>query len=223
MGSEVFKKYITATSVDTCAPKLVFVRVKLFYGILRSTEAICINLYQLSSNQLHRDVLQALEMIFITLRACARGKAISFVCLLSVVVVKIARSPHLGISSVTCKYDKSIEIGDKLASLYFKSIGKAHECHKYGVFIGHAYRLQAMCYLLMHTSLKHYTRASSRRRSIQDTHKMQRTCGVCALESSSLTCNYTKCPRVRVQCSFSTRDFNYLGQKFEGEAGVKVN
>ena len=74
---------------------------------------------------------------------------LSVVCL-SVVVTKITRLPHLGIW-VTLKYGESVEIGDKLASLCFESIGKAHKYHKCGVFIGHAYRLQAMCYLLMPT------------------------------------------------------------------------
>ena len=83
--------------------------------------------------------------------AYARGKAIGFVCLLSIIVTKIARSPHLGILA-TGKYDESVEIGEKLASLCFKSIDKAHECHKYGVFNGRTYRLQAMCSLLMRTS-----------------------------------------------------------------------
>ena len=57
---------------------------------------------------------------------------------------------------MTRKYDEPVEIGDKLTLLCFESIGKAHKCHKYSVFIGHAYRLQAMCYLLMCTSPKHY-------------------------------------------------------------------
>ena len=35
-----------------------------------------------------------------------------------------------------------------------KLIDKAHECYKYCVFNGHAYRLQAMCSLLMRTSPK---------------------------------------------------------------------
>ena len=30
------------------------------------------------------------------------------------------------------------------------------ECHKYSVFVGHPYRLQAMCDLLMRISPKHY-------------------------------------------------------------------
>ena len=65
----------------------------------------------------------------ITPRACARGKAIGFVSQ-SVVVTKITRSPHLG-TWATRKYDETVEIGDKLASICFESIGKPHECHKY--------------------------------------------------------------------------------------------
>ena len=95
------------------------------------------------------------SLSLITPRACARGKAVGFVCLLSVVVTKIARSPHLGIWA-TRKYDESVEIGDKLVSLCFELIGKAYECHKYCVFVGHAYRLQAVCDLLMRTSPKNY-------------------------------------------------------------------
>ena len=119
------------------------------------------------------------------------------VCVFSiaVVVMKIARSPHLGIWA-TCKYDKSVEIGDKLASLCLQSIGKAHECHKYGVFVGHAYRLQAMCYLLMRTSPKHYVGKDCQHTRILELaapaacagqcSKMQHARGVCALESSSI-------------------------------------
>ena len=50
---------------------------------------------------------------------------------------------------MTRKYDDPVEIGEKLASLCFESISKVH---KYGVFIGYAYQLQAMCYLLLRTS-----------------------------------------------------------------------
>ena len=85
-------------------------------------------------------------MPIFTLRACARGKAIGFVCCLSVVclfavIMKITRSLHLGIW-VTRKYNVTVEIIEKLASLYFKSLGKAHECHKNRAFIGHTYQLQ---------------------------------------------------------------------------------
>ena len=78
---------------------------------------------------------------------CARGKAIGFVChcLLSVVV-----TPDVGIWA-TRKYNEPVEICEKLALISFELFGKVHECHKYCVFIGHAYRLQVMCFLLMCT------------------------------------------------------------------------
>ena len=68
------------------------------------------------------------NLIVVTPRACARDKAIGFVCLSSVVIIKIARSPHLGIWA-TRKYKKSVEVSEKLASLCFESIDKAHESH----------------------------------------------------------------------------------------------
>jgi hypothetical protein len=61
---------------------------------------------------------------------------------------------NLGIWA-TCKYNKSVEIVEKLASLCFKSFGKAHKHCKCCVFIGHAYwldPLKAMCFLLMRTT-----------------------------------------------------------------------
>ena len=57
--------------------------------------------------------------LFITPRTCARGKAISFVCLSSVVVTKIARSRVLGICAC-CKHNESVDIGEKLVSVCFK-------------------------------------------------------------------------------------------------------
>ena len=66
----------------------------------------------------------------ITPRACARGKAIIFVCrLLSVIGMKITRSRDLGIQ-VTCKHNESVEFGKKLASVCSKSFDTAHESHK---------------------------------------------------------------------------------------------
>ena len=72
--------------------------------------------------------------IIITPRACARGKAIGFVChrLSSVVIVvsmKIAKSRDLGIG-MTLKHNESIEVGEKIASVCFDSFGTAHESHK---------------------------------------------------------------------------------------------
>ena len=102
-------------------------------------------------------------------------------------ITKNARSPHLG-TWATCRYDKSVEIGDILASLCFKSVGKAHKCHKYGVFIGRAYRLQAMCYQVMRISPNHYAgkyRQHTRTFECRSMQEMQQAHGVCALESSS--------------------------------------
>ena len=67
----------------------------------------------------------------ITPRACARGKAIGFVCLLSVIVIttKIARSGGIGIWA-TRKQNKSVEFSKKLASICFESFGTAHKCRK---------------------------------------------------------------------------------------------
>ena len=62
------------------------------------------------------------------------------VCRLSVIVTtKIAISRGLGIL-VTHKHNESVEIGEKLASACFDSFDTAHECHKYCIFVGHAYR-----------------------------------------------------------------------------------
>ena len=55
---------------------------------------------------------------------------------LSVINTKITRSRTLGIWA-TCKHNKSIKVVKKLAPLCFKSLGKAHECRKTGVFVGH--------------------------------------------------------------------------------------
>ena len=101
---------------------------------------------------------------------------------------------------MTRKYDESVEIINKLALLCFESIGKAHECHRYGVFIGHTFQLQAMCYLLMCKVPKHYVgkdrqhtrilelaRCAVHTGKLHDTRKMQRARRVCALESSSIT------------------------------------
>ena len=46
-----------------------------------------------------------------------------------VIGTKIARSRDLGIQ-VTRKHNESIEFGNKLASVCFKSFGTAHEHHK---------------------------------------------------------------------------------------------
>ena len=64
---------------------------------------------------------------FITLHAIARGKTIGFFfCHLSSVFrTKFARSGDLGVWA-THKYNISVDIVEKLASLCFKSFGKAH-------------------------------------------------------------------------------------------------
>ena len=64
--------------------------------------------------------------ILVTLRACARGKAIGFVCRLSsVVVTKIARSRIRRIYTC-CNYHELVDIGEKLASVCFKLLNMAH-------------------------------------------------------------------------------------------------
>ena len=115
----------------------------------------------------------------------------------SVIVTKITRSPHLGILE-THRYNETVEIGKKQASLCFKymymSLDKAHKCHKHCVFVDHAYRLVAMCFLLMHTIVQlqyvgrdyQYTRAQGAGQSGQDTASDAALArGVCALKSSS--------------------------------------
>jgi hypothetical protein len=79
-------------------------------------------------------------------RMCSRGKAIdlSVRYLSSVVRTKIARSRHLGTSAIR-KHNESVEIVDKLASLCFESLGKAHERRKYGVLLGTPINRAPMC------------------------------------------------------------------------------
>ena len=60
------------------------------------------------------------------------------VCVLSGVMVTIIRSTYP--SDLPVQQNQR-----KLASLCFKPLGKANECHKYCVFIGCEYRLQAVC------------------------------------------------------------------------------
>ena len=102
-------------------------------------------------------------------------------------ITKITWSSYLGIWA-NHKYDESVQISNELASLCFKSVGKAHECHKYSVFIGNAYWLQAMCYQLMRTSPKLYVGKyyqHTRTPECRSMQEMQHADGVCALESSS--------------------------------------
>jgi hypothetical protein len=82
-------------------------------------------------------------------RACAAGVkhsvCVSVVCCLSSVVrTKITRSRHLGTSAIR-KHNESLEIVDKLASLCFKSLGKAHKRRKYGVLLGTPINHIPMC------------------------------------------------------------------------------
>ena len=65
----------------------------------------------------------------ITPHTYTRGKAIGFVCRLSVVVVvvvtKIARSRVLGIC-VCCNYHEWVDISEKLVSVRFELLNMAH-------------------------------------------------------------------------------------------------
>ena len=61
-------------------------------------------------------------------RAHAQGvkqSVLSVVCLLSVVVTKIARSRVLGICAC-CNYHELVDIGEKLASVRFELLNTAH-------------------------------------------------------------------------------------------------
>ena len=66
--------------------------------------------------------------------------------LLSVVSTKIARSEDIGIWA-THKYNVSVNIVEKLASVCFESFDKAHECRKSWIlrFVGHAYGHFPLC------------------------------------------------------------------------------
>ena len=57
-----------------------------------------------------------------------RGKVIGFVCL-SIVTTKITRSQHLGTWSIH-KYNESVEVGEKLASVCLKWSGTAYKHHE---------------------------------------------------------------------------------------------
>ena len=69
-------------------------------------------------------------LLFYPMRMRARGKAIGFVHLIVVVVTtKIARSGDIDFWA-TRKHNRSIEIGEKLASVCFESFGTAQERRK---------------------------------------------------------------------------------------------
>ena len=82
----------------------------------------------------HTKVYTASPVYIITSHACARGKVISCV----VVVVIHKKSPHLEISatSVTQKYNESVEVGEKLASGCLESSGTAYKHHKWCISVG---------------------------------------------------------------------------------------
>ena len=71
-----------------------------------------------------------IAMYFVTLHACARGKAISFVHHLSLSSRKFPDCHILASEQLvdTTNLSKSAK---KLASLCFESLGKTHECHRY--------------------------------------------------------------------------------------------
>ena len=114
---------------------------------------------------------------------------------LSVVVMKMARSPHVGIWA-TRKDDESVEVGEKLASLCFESINKVHEYHKYNVLMATPIdcRPCALCSCAQVQSsmpveivnILAYSRHSSGQ--CRRSWEMQHARGVCALESSSSVC-----------------------------------
>ena len=80
------------------------------------------------------DAIKALFSIVSLLLMAQQGLSNRFVCCLSVVPTKIARSRHIGIS-VTHKHNESVEIVEKPASSCFKSFGKAHERRKCDVLL----------------------------------------------------------------------------------------
>ena len=64
----------------------------------------------------------------VTLHACARGKVIGRDRVV-VVSTKITISRDVGVYA-TCKHNESIEFGEKLALVCFKSRDMVHERHK---------------------------------------------------------------------------------------------
>ena len=70
------------------------------------------------------------QVFIITPHACARGKVISHVVVAVVVVsTNIAISRDLG-TCATHEHKESVEFGEKLASVYFKSIDTIYKCQK---------------------------------------------------------------------------------------------
>ena len=74
---------------------------------------------------------QSLDTFNFILRACARGKGISFVCRHQHKNRRIWGSRCLNDS----KYSISVDIIEKLASLCFESFGKVHEHRKYCILL----------------------------------------------------------------------------------------
>ena len=139
--------------------------------------------------------------MIVTPCACTRGKAIGFVCHLSSVVIskKIATSLDLGIWA-THKCNESVEIGEKLASVCL-ILWHGPQASQIVSFVGHAYRqclIQAMCFLLMHTTCRAYVgKGRQQTYTCRSMLLLQlwdidadaaRGVLVCALESSSLCC-----------------------------------
>ena len=123
----------------------------------------------------------------ITPHACARGKVIGFVCcllLLSVISTKIARSGDLGIWA-TRKYNLSVNIVEKLASVCFKSFGKADKHCKYCVLL--ATPMDTAHYVLSahaHNLAQYVGKDRQQAVSIMvlsDCHRRCSACVVCAL------------------------------------------
>jgi hypothetical protein len=84
---------------------------KLYFEAMGGLQAV-IELYRYEDSGVV--ALSDYSILLPLVRACAAGgKAIG----LSVVSTKIARSRHLGISAI-CKYNESIELGEKLASVW---------------------------------------------------------------------------------------------------------
>ena len=95
---------------------------------------------------------------FLIPRAYARGK-VSLSLSLSSSTKKIARSWDLG-TSATRKYNKSVEVGEKLALERLESSGTVYKLHKYCILVGyrnHTHRPCPLCimqmFLLMRTGL----------------------------------------------------------------------
>ena len=84
--------------------------------------------------------------------ACARGKVIGFVVVVVVVDIvstKIAKSQKIGVwQSALCH--QTVESHEKLCSVRFKSLRKAHEHYKSCVFTGHAYRPHLAMHMHVH-------------------------------------------------------------------------